>query len=219
MAMPALTSVGSVHFQSLPALDVLNLTSGITIADSIFINDTLLSSIAGIEVVSVGDFSLTGNHRLGRVDLPIRNITGDFIARFNGARTQIYLPDLPFAKSLNITHVLSFEAPQLETIEKFAQFDNNFFTSLTIPRLRSIEGLVRFDYNNDFTSLSFPELEYCGDLIITNSLNLSSISLPALKAINGQLSITNSTMLAVIDGFKKLTTVEANVKVRGLLSE
>lgn len=196
LEMPALTSIGSIQFQSLPALTDLNFTSGITTVDSISIADTFLSSLNSIRPPSVGELRITDNRRLMYLSLPVRNVTRDLTVRRNGAYLGIYLPFVALAKQMNISQVSSFGAPQLETIEEFAQFDDNHFTSLTAPAL-----------------------ENCGDLIIANGVNLTNISLPSLTTVRGQLSITNNTMLAVIDGFKNLATVDADIRVRGLLSE
>lgn len=198
LEMPALTSVGSIQFQTLPALNFLNFTNGITTDDSISIIDTFLQSVYGIRSTSVGELNITGNYRLINFDLQIRNVTEKLTVQMNGGRFRLYLPDLTFVKHLNINHVPSFDVPRLETIEGFAQFDAIFQDSLAFPRLRTIKGPARFININGVTSLTAPALENCGDLIITNSDNLTNISLPALKAINGQLSITNSTMLAVL---------------------
>lgn len=196
LEMPALTSVGSIQFHVLPALTFLNFTSGITTVDSISIEDTFLASVYGIESTSFSELNIAFNRRLVNLDLPVRNVTGKFAVYQNGPKLRIYLPDLALVKHLNVSHVSSFDAPQLETIEELAQFDENYFTSLTAPAL-----------------------ENCGDLIISASVNLTNVSLPALKAVRGQLSITNSTMLAIIDGFQNLTTVDSDVTIRGLLSE
>lgn len=194
--MPALTSVGSIHFESLPALTNLSFASGITAVESITMEDTFLASMEDFMPTSIDQLTLLDNRRLNKVDLPVRTITGTLTARGNGASAEIHLPNLVFAQVLKISNATSFDARRLEAIEKVALFENNHFTSLDLPSWQK-----------------------CGDLVISNSPNLTEAVLPALKVISGQLNITNNTKLAVVDGFKDLATVGADMNVRGLFSE
>lgn len=210
--MPALTSVGSIHWVSLPALNSLSFTSGITQAGNISVVNTFLSSLEGIEPGSTGELRIVSNRRLRKIDLPIRNITGNLTFQHNGVKAQILPSDPVVAKTLDIK--TSFEAPRLKAIRGRAQFDSSYFA---LPLLTTIDGHASFD-DIQFNSLTAPSLEKCGDLIITNSPSLTDIDFPALKTISGQLKITNNTMLEVVDGLKGLATVLTDVKVRGLLS-
>lgn len=219
LSMPALTSVGSIHLESLPALNTLTFESRITKAENISVIDTFLSSIEGIGSSHTDEVRITDNRRLRKLDLSIRNITGHLTVQLNGARTEILFSDLVVAKALTINNVTSFEAPRLKAIEGLAQFDSNYFnsSSFAVPLLTTIDGLASFD-DSQFTSLNIPSLENCGGLVITNSPNLTDIDLPALKTVSGQLKMTNNTMLEVVNGLEGLTTVLTDIKVRGLLS-
>lgn len=122
---------------------------------------------------------------------------------------------------LNISDTTSFEAPQLGIIEELAQFDSGRLSSITIPSLERSGDLIITEGPDSMedprlTNISLPALTNCNDLIITNVQRLENISFPRLKAVNGKLSITNNAMLEVID-FDDLTTVDADVKIRGLI--
>lgn len=123
---------------------------------------------------------------------------------------------------LNISGVTSFDAPQLETIEEFTRFDSDWLSSLTIPGLKKSGDLIitgNPDSRRDptLTNITLPSLNNCNDLIITNVRRLENISFPRLEAVHGNLSMTNNTMLAVID-FDDLATVDDDVNIRGLMS-
>lgn len=212
--MPALTSVGSIHWVSLPALNSLSFTSGITKAGNISVVNTFLSSLEGIEPSSIGELRIVSNRRLRKIDLPIRNITGNLTFQHNGVKAQIVSSNPVVAKALNINNVTSFEASRREAIGGHAQLNSDYFA---LPLLTTIGGLASFD-DSQFNNLKAPSLENCGGLIITNNPTLTDIDLPALKTISGQLKMTNNTMLETVDGLKGLTTVLTDIKVRGLLS-
>lgn len=78
LTMPALTRVGSIHFQSSP-LDKLDLGSGITSVGSVFIEDSWMKSFDILDVTSIDNLTLTNNIYLDQVSLPVRDITSAFM--------------------------------------------------------------------------------------------------------------------------------------------
>lgn len=194
LSFTSLTSVGSIQWDTLPALSELPFDSGVTSAETVSIDDTLLSSLAGLELIQVNDLTLSNNRRLQSVGLPLRNLTGRLTISANGLPLRISFPDLVAVNNLAISNVSPLELPSLQTITGTAQFDTNYFSSIQAPDLTACGG----------------------SLSLINNPDLINISLPQLSSINGQLSIANNSELEKITrDLSSLKTVEGNVYIVG----
>ena len=94
----------------------------------------------------------------------------------------------------------SLSLPELENIEGCYKFVSSCpqLSSISLPKLRSIDARNAFTYLSALTTLSLPALETIAlysDGIIRDCPNLSSISLPKLKDMLGSGIITNLTAL------------------------
>jgi hypothetical protein len=180
---PTLTSVKALTWTTLNALQQLSFgTTGITKAVTVFITDTALTSLTGINLMSVGNMEITNNAYLRSISTQVANITQSLIISANGPNLNLTFPNLIFAYNMTVRNV----------------------SSLTIPSLKSVNTTFGV-YGSSMTSVMAPNLTAVGtDLAFVADPSLTNISMPALLSVGGGLLIANNTGLLDIDGFPAL---------------
>ncbi|KAF3760661.1 hypothetical protein M406DRAFT_108192 [Cryphonectria parasitica EP155] len=186
LSFTALETVGSIQWQTLPALNSLTFTTGVNKASSVTISDTHLGSLEGLSLETVGTMDLNNNGRLTEIDLALTNLTG-LTLQANGQDLAVTLDSLVWAANLTIANVTTFSVPALEVVNGSARFDSNYFTSFSAPNLtQTTSGDVSFINNADLTSLSLPVLEKVGGgLTIVNNTAFQNLTLPKLATVLG----------------------------------
>ncbi|KAL5612239.1 hypothetical protein BROUX41_000220 [Berkeleyomyces rouxiae] len=196
---PNLRSVGQLTWIALPTLDTVNFgTNGVTTVSSIRISNTFISTLEGMDLVSVDTFQIDNNRNLKTWATGLRNITGSLIIASNGANLEISLPNLTLAKDIDVRSVKSFSMPLLKTVSNGIAFSNT----------------------TNLESISAPKLETVGQSVaVSGNSALTNITMNALTTIGGGLTITNNDKLEEVNGFEKLTKVAGAVNIRGNLTE
>lgn len=192
-----MTSVGAIYWQALPALESLSFTEDLAEADSLWISNTGLTTLSGINLQTTGDFNVNNNPYLTEVSTQLANSTGVVRFQANGRNFTVEFPNLLWAQNLSITNVSSLTINSLAVVNGTADFSSNYFESIMAPNLTSTGS-----------DLSF----------VANS-GLTNISMPLLKTSGGGFVIANNTDLMTIDGFPKLATVDGAFDVTGNFSE
>lgn len=198
LSFSELTSVGSINWVSLTALDVLTFTAGINSATSIVVSDTFLSSLDGLDVASADTININNNRRLVSYTSSLGNLTTLLNINANGLDLQVSFPELIWIANMTISNVSSFSVPSLTTVNGSMRFDSNFFTSFNAPNL------------TETTS---------GDISFVSNAELANITIPQLTTIGGGFLIANNTATDKINGFGKLKTVGGAINMRGNFTE
>jgi hypothetical protein len=196
LAFPLLTKVGAIEWTTLNALQQLGFTSEISEADSIFITDTALTSLDGINLDSVGNFEITNNAFLRTISTQVGEIRTALTINNNGPNLKLQFPNLVWANNMTVRNVSSFEIPSLKSVNATFGVYTSYMESIMAPNLTKVGGDVAF----------------VGDAKLTN------ISIPLLESIGGGLLIANNTALLAIDGFPKLKTTGA-INISGNFTE
>lgn len=188
---PELTSVGSINFQALPNLQALTFTKGVNKAGSVSITNTGLTSLAGIELTSVGDFDLTANTALSSINVnDIKNITGTLIISANKNSLSIEFPNLVSAQNLTFRNTSSISVPSLANLTGELGLFGNYISNFSAPNLTTCADLD-FDGNADLTEINLPLLSsLTGGLAISNNDKLDTISFPKLSKVQGAIDLT-----------------------------
>lgn len=195
LAFTGLSSVGTLSWKSLSALDTLTFgTPGLSTANSVVISDTFLSSLDGIDVTAVQTLDINNNRRLTKLTSKLSTLSNIFNLQANGLDLAVSMPNLIWIANMTVNNVSSFEVPRLTTVNGSARFDSNYFTSFSAPNLTSTKS---------------------GDISFIGNAALTNISVPQLTTIGGGLLIANNTALSKVDGFGKLKTIGGAVKLRG----
>lgn len=188
-----LTTVGSLTYNALPALESTGLTSGITSAQSIVISNTGLSSLTGIDVFSLTTFDVNNNADINTIESGLQSVTDLLSINYNAEKVEVSLDQLSSAKNVIFQRIASLSAKNLTAINGSLSLENSAFTDFELPGLKSIGNSLAIEKNDDLDEFNFPQL----------------------KTIGGALNIQENDQLKSFSGFPKLTTIGGSVNING----
>ncbi|QKX56388.1 uncharacterized protein TRUGW13939_03491 [Talaromyces rugulosus] len=193
LSFPELISVGSIHFEALANIQGLGFTKGVTTAGSVYIVNTGLTSLQGIELNSVGQLELTANDYLTEINVNnMKNISGSLTISNNNNKLTVDFPNLVTAKDVTIRNTSSIAVPSLANLTGSLGLFGNFISNFSAPNLTSCSDLD-IDSNGHLAKLSLPQLTtLSGGLAISNNGKLVSIDLPKLSHVDGAIDLTGS---------------------------
>ncbi|KAI8136796.1 hypothetical protein BJV82DRAFT_547843 [Fennellomyces sp. T-0311] len=190
---PALTEAKSLTLGILPELEKIDFPAGLSKVDDLIIEDVRASTIGGLKVERLHDFTLTENNLMKTFDFPVKDMTGNLYVVGN-------------------SNDMDFEAGQLTAVQS-ATFRN--LGKINLSALGHVGADISF-HQNEFSSLGLDNLEDIGGtLAIANNNKLTETSMKKLNLIGGALSIGNNTQLTSISGYPKLAAVHGTVDLAG----
>ncbi|KAI9779797.1 MAG: hypothetical protein M1816_003333 [Peltula sp. TS41687] len=192
---PSLSRVGAINWTALPALQELSFRSQVKRAQNVYISNTELKSLDGINLEMVDRFDVNNNNYLTKIESQLGNISEALNIQANGKDLTVAFPNLEWANNMTFWNCSSVSLPSLAVVNQSMGFRGNFFETLSAP------NLTRTDNR--------------GDIVFTDNNQLTNISFPQLEAIGGTLSIANNTELKNLDGFQKLATVGGAIVISG----
>lgn len=188
-----LTTVGTLQFNALPALEKTGLGSGITSADSIIISDTGLTSLDGINVYKLKVLDVNNNGDIESIDSGLQKVTDSLSISYNAEKVDVTLDQLTEVNSA------SFES----------------INSLSAANLTKVTGALAL-VSNSIDKIEFKELKSVGkSLTISKNDDLEEIDFPKLTSIGGALNIIDNEELSSFDGFSKVKTISGSVTLDG----
>lgn len=188
-----LTTVGTLTFNALPALEQTGLTSGITSADSIIISDTGLKSLTGINVFELKVLDVNNNQDINTIDSGLQSVTDSLSVSYNAEKVDVAFDQLTTANSVFLQSINSLSANNLTTINGSLALSSNSVDKIEFAKLRSVGKSLVIDKNDDLEELDFPRL----------------------TSIGGALQVTDNGDLSSFDGFSKLETIGGSVIMDG----
>lgn len=199
--MPTLGAVKQINLTALPVLQALNFgTQGVTKAQLILITNTGLGSLDGLNnLESLNTLNINNNQALQNVSLKITYIKSS----------------LDIVDNNGLTTGLNVNLPLLQTAQNMT-FRN--CSDIKLPALTNVTDDLGF-YGNDFTSFSAPNLTTVRGLVFVDNTELTNISLPLMRSINGSYQIANNTKLTKINGFQDLEVVGGALDFSGNFTE
>ena len=192
--MPYLASVNRINWVALPALQALNFGTGVSQANDIYISNTGLTDLAGIELTACRSMNVNNNQYLKTINVnSLKNVTSALSFSANGLNLAIDFPNLQNAANLTFINVSSIQLPSLSTVPGSMGFYSNYFTDFSAPNLTQTGNTIAF----------------------VDSPQLSSLEMPSLTTIGGGLLIANNTELKSITGFPKMKTIVGDINFYG----
>lgn len=188
-----LTTVGTLTYNALPSLEQTGLTTGITSAEEITIQNTGLTSLDGINVFELKIFDVNNNGDIETIDSGLESVTDTLSINYNAEKVEVVLDKLTTANSVEFEHISSLSASNLTTINGSLSLQSNTLTSFEFPELTSIGKSLSINSNDDLEEFDFPQL----------------------KTIGGALNIQENEKLKDFSGFPKLTTISGSVNLDG----
>ena len=199
LSMTELTSVNTIDWSALPALSLLTFPATVSQAESVTISNTFLSSLDGINLMTVQTLDVNNNNRLQTLSTQVANITSNLNIDANGQLLAVSLPNLIWAANMTLRNVSSVSIPSLATVNGSLGFYENYFTSVSAPNLTTVgnkgtlQGSLAFVANPSLANISMPLLQSIGgaDQIANNSA-LDAINFPALSFVGGAIDFAGN---------------------------
>lgn len=191
---PNLKGINGINWIALPALQALNFKTGVSAANNVYISNTGLTDLSGIELTQVGTMNVNNNQYLSTINVnSLTNVTNALAFAANGQNLAIQFPNLLGAANLTFRNV----------------------TSISMPSLANVAGAMGF-YSNAFQSFAAPNLTTTGGTIaFVDSSQLSNVSFPSLTAVGGGIQLANNTKLMSVDGFNSLKSIAGDINFYG----
>ena len=194
LTCPKLVHVGSITWNTLPALIGFTFNDKISEAKDVLITDTQLTSIDGIDLETVGQFTLGSNRYLKKVEMARLKSVGDILSfEFNAPTMEISMPQLEWSNQITVLGARAINMPLLMHVNRSMNIGNNTIKSMECKNLTEVEQTLAFIGNSELTEVDFPKL----------------------KVIGGGFKIHNNTKYQNISGFPKLETVRGAIDFVG----
>nr|POF16518.1 cell surface gpi-anchored protein [Quercus suber] len=194
---PKLTAVKTITWTALTALQQLNMAAEVQMAESVDIEDTMLTTLTGINLMSIDTLTLVSNRFLNDITMHLGNVSSSLRLGSNGPKAAASFPNLKWANTLDLQNLTSIEIPSLEAVNGSLYFSANFFSSISAPNLTTIGG----------------------GLNIVDNANLTNVSMPELTTITQAFVVANNSQLAVVDDFGSLATISGTLDFYGVFTD
>ena len=189
LSFPKLESLETMKWQVLPILTFVNLDTGIKTINSVIMSDTSLTGFGGFNVETLKTMSINNNRFLERIESTVSEVTGDLLIAANARNIKVSLPNLTWVKSMTVKDTEAINLESLQVIEKSADFSNNKFTTLHMPKLKSAGHTLSIINNKNLDDIEFDNLsEVGGGLMIIDNEKIKKIDFfPSLKSVGGAI--------------------------------
>ncbi|EHY55726.1 cell wall protein Ecm33 [Exophiala dermatitidis] len=223
----SLTAVNKINWVGLPALQSLNFNQGVSKSNTVYISNTQLNNVDGIELTAVSSIDINNNPYLTTVNVnDLTNVTTALSFSANGRDLEISFPNLQDAANLTFRNVSKVDMPSLANVGGSMGFYSDSFETFSAPNLTKTGGTLAFVDSPNLSNLSFPSLtQIGGGFLIANNTNLKAISgFPKLKTIVGALDFAgtfSSVSLSVTDvrGGSNVQTTSTNSTICDLFKQ
>ena len=190
----ALSAVNRIQWGRLPALQSLNFDSGVTTANNIYITNTQLNDLGGIDVSKIGSLYLSENPYLSTITLDkLTNVTQGLAVRANGQDLEVTLPNLDACANMTIRDVAVLNTRSLRLVAGGLAVYNSSMDTLSFPNLTSIANTLAVTGCSSLSQINAPSLQQVyGDLQISTNSDLTYVTFPAIKSVSGNVNISGS---------------------------
>ncbi|RLV94374.1 Cell surface GPI-anchored protein ECM33 [Spathaspora sp. JA1] len=188
-----LTTVGTLNFNALPALETTGLTAGITSADSVIISDTGLSTLTGINVFELKTFNVNNNDQIETINSGLKRVTDTLDISYNAEKVDVILDQLTGANNIILQSINSISAQNLTAANGSVAISSSSVDAIQFKQLQTIGNSLTINKNDQLEELDFPKL----------------------TSIGGALEISDNSKLESFDGFPELKTIGGAVNMNG----
>ncbi|KAG7929791.1 hypothetical protein KL925_000533 [Ogataea polymorpha] len=213
ISLPKLESIDTIQWKVLPILSAVNLDKGIKRINSVVMSDTSLTGFSGFNVESLKTLNINNNRFLERIDSSVKEITETLLIAANARNLQVSLSDLTWANTITIKDTSSLNLDSLQVVENSAQFINNRFSELKLPKLKSTGMTLSVINNKQVRTVEFPSLaEVGGGLMIIDNDQVNRVDFfPVLRAIGGAIEFQGNIETS---SFKQLKVVKGSAIIK-----
>lgn len=210
-SFPALTTVGNINFITMNKIDGIDFAAGVSKASSVIISDTSLKTLKGLDFENLQLLNINNNKYLTAMDFSLKSVNElDISSTANNV--EINLPFLTTAHNMTFRDAKTINIANVSQVNSTLSFVNTSVSSISVPKLSSIEGSLAIVSNHDLTNVSFPKLtQIGGGFQVANNSKLEKLSgFPELETVGGAIEFIGSFEDADLP---KLDTVRGGVVV------
>lgn len=189
LSFPKLETIETMKWQVLPILTFVNLDSGIKTISSVIMSDTSLTGFGGFNVETLKTLNINNNRFLERIESSVSEVTDELLISANANNIKVSLPNLTWVKTITIKDTESVNLESLQIVERSADFSNNKFESLKLPKLKSTGHTLSIINNKELNEIELTELsEVGGGLMIIDNEKIKTLDFfPSLKSVGGAI--------------------------------
>lgn len=192
---PMLTAVDTVDWEGLPNLGGLSFTAGLQQVSSLSIQNTVLGTLDGIDLVEVDTLFVVNNFFLNDITMQLGNVSTAMTISANGDTVRAEFPNMEWASNVSLADCTDINMDSLSAVNGSFGVGSSFMESISLPNLTVVGGSFAFIDNNKLTNISAPSLRQlsAGGLIIANNTNLEKVDgFPRLANIGGAVDMAGS---------------------------
>lgn len=206
LTIPRLSKVGNLHLEVLPALEQLSFTSGLYDAKSVYISDTDLSSLKGLNLQNIETLDVNNNKNLQKIDIPLKTVSNSLGVTYNAEQVEVSFDDLIWANNITFRDVSSVSLDNLTTVNESLAFYNNSLDSIELDKLEKVGGSLSISNNSDLSEVEIPELTSIGGaFIIADNDDLEGITgFDSLKTVGGAITFKGKFTNATLSSLKSV---------------
>lgn len=191
ITLPQLSRAGSIEWDVLPLLSTVEVSEFVDGLNKLIVSDTSLTSFQGFGTEELSVLKIHNNRYLEKVSLGVKKVANELSIAGNSDEMDISLKNLSHAQDVTIRDVNSIELDSLEEIASTAGFINNYFSSLKLPKLRSVGGTLSISENTRLTQIELKNVQDIdGGLVIVKNPRVTKIDfLPKLMVVGGAVEL------------------------------
>lgn len=189
LSFPKLSDVGLLDLDTIPSLELLNVSDGITSMGENRITDCGLLSLEGLNPKSIGSLEVSENTDLNEITFnDLKSASGPLSFSSNAKNLSLGLFNLANGSNISVSDAENIDLRSLRYLTGALTLDRNTINSFNMPNLTQVGG----------------------NLAILNNPHLDFLKFWALQTINGDLSIENNTDLDSAE-FKELFSIKGDI--------
>jgi hypothetical protein len=155
---PLLTAVDTTNFDQLPSVSTFNFSSGPSSVTNVFITNTSLSTLEGIDLQNADNIQITNNAHLVHASLPFETAKDVITVSFNGPLVNLSLPQLTSAGHIILRNIAAASLPSLNFLSDIFTLLETSVTELALDSLSVASLNLTLLYNDNLTTTSFQGL-------------------------------------------------------------
>lgn len=203
VGFPVLTTVNTISFLALPAVEEFTFTKGLSSVSNVIISNTFLATLDGINLVNADSVDINNNNHLVTVTLPLETAKESISIEANDPYPVISLPDLTSAGTITLRNISSISLPTLSFLSGGLYLIDTTVSDFAVDSLSVVtQELIMLD-NTNLSETSFQGLLSAGSISVANNTKLSSLSFEKLSqavniSIGGNLTRYTSSITSTL---------------------
>ena len=190
---PSLQSVDTVDWEGLPNLGSLSFTAGLSDVSSLSIQNTVLGTLEGINLMMVDTMFIVNNFYLNDISMQISNVTQSMTLSANGDDVLAEFPNLKSGQNIYLANCSTINLQSLSAITGSLNLRSNYITDLSLTNLTTVGKSFAVIDNAMLTNITAPSLKSVGGgFIISNNTDLTSVTFAKLQTVGGAIDMNGA---------------------------